>query len=185
MLSPNPVFLFVIASVTALGARGRSASAVAADVVAYLEGQRAERGGSRARAKQEEHTALPSPSNGVAAYYADSAGDGPGTWLGRGAERMGLRGEIDRTDLRAVLEGKDPRSHESLLAATGSAGRTGTPRIGADARSWWSLRGASEVAGVSPAYLRRLAERTHVAVAARVIALMTGQAIPPGPPSGW
>jgi conjugative relaxase-like TrwC/TraI family protein len=94
---------------------------------------------------------------------------------------MGLRGEVDGTDLRAVLEGKDPHGHESLLAATGSADRTGAPLIRMDARSWWSLREASEVAGVSSAYLRRLAERTQVAVAERVVALMTGQAIPPGP----
>jgi conjugative relaxase-like TrwC/TraI family protein len=178
------VCLFVIASVTVLGARGRSASAVAADVVAYLEGQRTERGGSRAQANPTEHTALPSPVNRVAAYYADSAGDGPGTWLGRGADRMGLSGEVDGTDLRAVLEGNDPHGHESLLAATGSAGRIGAPLIRMDARSWWSLQEASEVAGVSPAYLRRLAQHTQAAIAERVVALMAGQAVPPGP-SQW
>jgi conjugative relaxase-like TrwC/TraI family protein len=181
IVSLKPVFLFVIASVTVLGARGRSASAVAADVVAYLEGQRPERGGSRAQATSKEPTALPSPAGGVAAYYADSAGGGPGTWLGRGAQRMELRGEVDSTDLRAVLEGKDPHDHESFVAAAGSAGRTDAPLVRMDARSWWSLREASAVAGVSPAYLRRLADRTQVAVGERVMALMTGQAIPPGP----
>ena len=149
IVSLNPVCLFVIASVTVLGARGRSAGAVAADVVAYLEGQRSERGGSRAQATPKESMALPSPTGEVAAYYADSAGDGPGTWLGQGARRMGLRGEVDGNDLRSVLEGKDPHEHESFLAATGSAGRTRSPTIRMDARSWWSLKEASEVSGVS------------------------------------
>jgi hypothetical protein len=38
MMSAHPPYLRVICSVTVLGARGRSAGAVAADVVSYLEG---------------------------------------------------------------------------------------------------------------------------------------------------
>jgi len=167
----------MICSVTVLGARGRSAGAVAADVVAYLEGRRVERGGSRAEASTE----LPSPVGGVAAYYADSAGEGSGTWLGRGALGLGLSGEVDPADLRWVLSGKDPRSHDDLLSARGSAGRAGGPTARFEDKDWWTFREASEVIGVSPAYLRRLADQTRVASAERAFALMAGQSLPPTP----
>ncbi len=40
-------------------------------------------------------------------YYAE-AGKAPSAWAGRGAERMGLAGEVDRDQFRALLEGRLP-----------------------------------------------------------------------------
>jgi conjugative relaxase-like TrwC/TraI family protein len=160
----------VICSVTTLGARGRTTGAVAADVVSYLEGRRAERGGSRPGVSIE----LPSPAGGVVAYYADAAGEGPGTWFGTGAQRLGLLGDVEGTDLWWVLQGKDPRTHETLLGAQGSAGRANRARRELDDREWWTLKDAGEVLGVSPSYLRRLAERTQRDAAQRAFELMAG-----------
>jgi conjugative relaxase-like TrwC/TraI family protein len=170
----------VICSVTVLGARGRSAASVATGVVAYLEGRRVERGGSR----PGDSTEIPSPVGGVAAYYADSAGEGPGTWLGRGAAGLGLSGDVSGADLRLILQGLDPRSKETLVGAQGSAGRTGGPQGRLDDREWWSLREAGEVIGVSPSYLRRLVDQTRVASAERIFAVMAGQPVPE-PPTLW
>jgi conjugative relaxase-like TrwC/TraI family protein len=171
----GPGCIYVICSVTVLGARGRTFGAVAADVVAYLEGQRAERGGSRAG----QSTELPSPDGGLTTYYADSAGEGSGTWIGRGIDALGLSGEVDGTDLRSVLSGLDPRTHVDLLSPQGSAGRTGGPTGRLDGREWWTLREVGEVIGVSPSYLRRLVDQTQVAIAERTFALMAGQTTSP------
>ena len=46
-------------------------------------------------------------------YYA-GRGEAPGVWLGHGAERLGLNGEVQRDDLVRVLEGRDPRTCEEL-----------------------------------------------------------------------
>jgi conjugative relaxase-like TrwC/TraI family protein len=180
MISPRtcpkePGCIYVICSVTVLGARERTVGAVAADVVAYLEGQRTERGGSRAG----QSTALPAPEGGLTTYYADSAGEGPGTWIGRGIDGLGLSGQVEPADLRSVLSGLDPRTHADLLSAQGSAGRAGGPTGRLDSRQWWTLREASEVIGVSPSYLRRLVDQTQVAIAERTFALMAGQATSP------
>jgi len=153
---------------------------VAADVVAYLEGRRAERGGSRPGVSIE----LPSPDGGVVAYYADSAGEGPGSWFGTGAERLGLLGEVAGTDLWWLLQGKDPRTHETLLGAQGSAGRAQRVRGELDNREWWSLKDAGEVVGVSPRYLRGLAERTREVAAQRLFELMAGKSLSAAP-SVW
>ncbi len=47
-------------------------------------------------------------------YYVAS-GEAPGRWIGAGAERLGLTGEVDPEALRAVLEGRDPASGEPLM----------------------------------------------------------------------
>jgi conjugative relaxase-like TrwC/TraI family protein len=171
----EPPCLYVICSVTVLGAKGRTVGAVATDVVAYLEGRRAERGGSRA-GQPERLT----PDGGLTTYYADSAGEGPGTWLGQGADVLGLHGHVDGADLQSVLSGLDPRTHEPLLGAQGSAGRAGGSIGRLDSREWWTLREASEVIGVSQSYLRRLVDQSQVAIAERTFALMAGQ-----PTSPW
>jgi conjugative relaxase-like TrwC/TraI family protein len=118
---------------------------------------------------------------GVANYYADSAGESPGIWLGRGATGLGLKGEVKGADLRSLLEGKDPRSQETLIGAQGSAGRAGGPTNRFDDREWWTLREAGEVIGVSSSYLRRLVDQTRLASAERAFALMAGQALAPAP----
>ncbi len=48
-------------------------------------------------------------------YYLAS-GEAPGRWIGAGAERLGLTGDVEPGALRAVLEGRDPSSGEPLVA---------------------------------------------------------------------
>jgi conjugative relaxase-like TrwC/TraI family protein len=69
-------------------------------------------------------TTLKGPDAG--AYYVDGPGryylDGdepPGRWLGRGAEALGLAGEVDDDDFLALMDGRDP---------TGRAARHQPPR---------------------------------------------------------
>ena len=58
--------------------------------------------------------------DGAEDYYLN-AGEAPGRWLGRGAEKLGLDGSVTPEALRAVLSGIDPR-HEALrLRATNAA----------------------------------------------------------------
>ncbi|MBS1837490.1 MAG: relaxase domain-containing protein [Actinobacteria bacterium] len=47
-------------------------------------------------------------------YYLGS-GEAPGRWVGAGAVSLGLAGEVESDALRAVLEGRDPGSGESLV----------------------------------------------------------------------
>lgn len=47
-------------------------------------------------------------------YYL-TTGEAPGRWVGAGAERLGLSGEVEPEALRAVLEGRDPTSGEPLM----------------------------------------------------------------------
>jgi conjugative relaxase-like TrwC/TraI family protein len=117
----------------------------------------------------------------VANYYADSAGEGPGTWLGRGAAGLGLAGDVNGAELSLILQGLNPQSQESLVGAQGSAGRTAGPTKRLDDRESWTLREASDVIGVSPSYLRRLVDQTRVASAERAFALMAGHPLPQAP----
>ncbi len=52
---------------------------------------------------------------GLDEYYA-GIGEAPGIWTGRFAPHLGLEGVVDAEDLRAVVEGHDPRSGADLLA---------------------------------------------------------------------
>ncbi len=112
------------------------------------------------------------------------AGEGSGSWFGAGAGRLGLRGEVASTDLWWVLQGKDPRTQETLVGAQGSAGRAHRVRGELDGRDWWSLKDAGEVAGVSPRYLRALAEQTREVAARRLFELLAGQPLSAAP-STW
>lgn len=49
-------------------------------------------------------------------YYASS----PGRWYGKGAEALGLSGEVQAETFAALLEGSDPRTGEELAAAGGA-----------------------------------------------------------------
>lgn len=169
--------LCVICSVTTLGARGRRAAAVARDVVQYLEGRRAERGGSRAAERIE----LPSPEGGTVAYYADSADEGPGTWLGKGASALGLGGVVHGGDLTRILEGNHPATGEPLIAAQGSAGRKGGGTLALDDRPGWTMTDAARAAGVTARYLRRLAADTEQAGVRRAMEVMAGVTLTPAP----
>lgn len=73
---------------------------------------------------EPDGTAQRGSPDGPSRYYADS-GEEPGRWLGRAADRAGLRGEVQRGDFAAVLSGRDPLTGERLISAQGSAGRRG------------------------------------------------------------
>ena len=70
-------------------------------------------------------------SAGQEAYYLDevldgredyylSAGEAPGRWAGRLADRLGLTGTVDADPLRAVLAGHDPTGTYKLRSTTAS-----------------------------------------------------------------
>ena len=47
------------------------------------------------------------------AYYT-GAGEAPGVWIGEGAAKLGLEGEVAADDLRAVLAGMRPGSRRAV-----------------------------------------------------------------------
>jgi conjugative relaxase-like TrwC/TraI family protein len=53
--------------------------------------------------------------DGVEGYYL-ARGEEPGRWLGHGADRLGLTGEVTAVQLRAVLDGRDPTTGGELAA---------------------------------------------------------------------
>jgi conjugative relaxase-like TrwC/TraI family protein len=54
-------------------------------------------------------------------YYVAS-GEVPGRWLGSGSVLLGLDGEVTPEDLRAILDGLDPRTGEPLVGYRKNAG---------------------------------------------------------------
>jgi conjugative relaxase-like TrwC/TraI family protein len=61
-------------------------------------------------------------ASGIEDYYT-GVGEAPGEWLGSGAGELSLSGKLDAAELRALMEGVDPRSGEALLG-----GGPGRPR---------------------------------------------------------
>lgn len=105
-------------TITPLGGSRQDLGAVVDAIVAYL----------RPRSAGIADTAARDGRDGVTLYYADD-GEEPGRWLGAGAARNGLSGEVAAAELGAVLSGRDPRTGERLITAQGSAGRR--PHLGA------------------------------------------------------
>ena len=58
-----------------------------------------------------------SVAGGAEDYYTRS-GEARGVWLGRGANELGLVGEVGEEQLRPLLEGIDPRTGEVLRRST-------------------------------------------------------------------
>jgi conjugative relaxase-like TrwC/TraI family protein len=56
-------------------------------------------------------------ARGLDEYYS-GAGELPGRWIGRGAELLGLSGELDGEGLDGILEGRDPRNGTRLTEST-------------------------------------------------------------------
>ncbi len=54
-------------------------------------------------------------ADGVEAYYS-LRGESAGRWLGRGATRLGLDGQVEGAQLKAILDGSDAATGESLGA---------------------------------------------------------------------
>ena len=58
---------------------------------------------------------ISSVAKGMEDYYM-GAGEAPGVWQGGWAESLGLEGVVHAAELRALVDGLDPRSGEDLLA---------------------------------------------------------------------
>ena len=54
-------------------------------------------------------------------YYAEE----PGFWGGKGAQRLGLVGQVTREQFGAIAENRDPRNHERLTVRTKDDRRAG------------------------------------------------------------
>ena len=70
----------------------------------------------------QESYYLSKVAQGIEDYYSGK-GEVPGVWIGRGAARLGLVGEVAGAELRAVLGGIDPATGQRL------AGREGVKRV--------------------------------------------------------
>ena len=92
-----------------LGAASKSVAAVAKAVVDYLQGGL---GGPGA--------GLLSAGGGAAQYYGDSP-EGPGRWVGAGAEFQRLHGTVQRGAFQRLLEGRHPHTGARLITARRSA----------------------------------------------------------------
>lgn len=141
------------AVVTALRAPTGATALAAAATMDYVSGGR--------------QPALPRPSDGddVVGYFADQTPEGPGRWLGAGADQFGLSGTVERHSLEALLRGDDPNSGSPLLSGRGSNRRAQAARIAPEPVSWdeahYTIQDAATLAGVSDRYLRRVAGRTR------------------------
>jgi conjugative relaxase-like TrwC/TraI family protein len=56
-------------------------------------------------------------------YYTGDRAAGAGTWQGRGAERLGLAGEVAPQDFAALLAGRSPRDGRQLVAPDTRSGK--------------------------------------------------------------
>jgi conjugative relaxase-like TrwC/TraI family protein len=163
----------VIATIKVLGLTARDFATIAAAarrVVEYVQGGPG-----------------PHPSAGPSGYYAGSGENDAavvkGKARGTAAAMVGLRASVGAEQLQRVLLGRHAVTGAWLLPTRGSAGRSqahGHRFAGetAEVPDVLSLTEAARVAGVSPQYLRRLAE-DHALVAA-----LTSTADPPGKPTG-
>jgi len=62
---------------------------------------------------------LDTVARGAEEYYT-GAKEAPGQWVGRSAERLGLRGEVDPDVLHRILEGADPTTGQPLTRTQGA-----------------------------------------------------------------
>jgi conjugative relaxase-like TrwC/TraI family protein len=106
--------------------------------------------------------------------------------LGAGAARLGLAGHVDREDLARLLGGRDPRTGERLILATGSAGRRATIGIGAhtvdgvDGERLYDARDAAAALGLEADQLDRLVRAGTAVAFASMLGGLTGRT-PPRP----
>jgi conjugative relaxase-like TrwC/TraI family protein len=66
---------------------------------------------------------LDSVAKGIEDYYAGH-GEAPGVWMGAGAAALGLSGQVEGDDLRAVLAGQEPGG-EMLVSGKAALTRSG------------------------------------------------------------
>ncbi len=72
-------------------------------------------------------------------YYEHDTQDRKGEWYGKGAERLGLNGEVSKSDFHALLDGRSPKGEQLSIE------RAGTSRVARTRayRSWPSWRATS------------------------------------------
>lgn len=77
--------------------------------------------------KAGDAAAMSSYYEGLAAKddYYTNGGEPPGRWIGQGAERMGLDGDVREGELRAAFHGYHPRTGEAIAARLGDAHKPG------------------------------------------------------------
>ena len=178
-------------SVTVLGASAGRTSRAANHIVAYLEGQDsavATTSDSKARAGSVPSAdGLTAGTTSVGSYYADAAVT-QGRWRGTGAlpENFDLGPTVHPSDLRRVLLGQDPRDGETLLAATGSSGRSsgkshGVPSLDNNDEEVLGVSEVAKVVGVDASYIRRVAKDTAALRLAQHDAARTGTDAPNTP----
>ncbi len=83
------------------------------------------------------------------------AGESPGRWSGRGADRLGLRGEVAAADLEAVLAGRDPGADRWLRRE--APGRS----VGGVDLVWCAPKSVSLLGLLGPAELAREVTAAH------------------------
>jgi conjugative relaxase-like TrwC/TraI family protein len=67
-----------------------------------------------AKAAKEYYTQHIAPGD----YYSKDGAEMPGTWDGKGAERLGLSGEVKKEDIFALFENRDPKTGKQLTPRT-------------------------------------------------------------------
>jgi conjugative relaxase-like TrwC/TraI family protein len=67
----------------------------------------------------QESYYLSKVARGIEDYYSGD-GEAPGVWMGRGAERLGLAGEVPGSALRAGLAGRNPLTDAQLAGTPGA-----------------------------------------------------------------
>ncbi len=136
-------------TITPLGASGQSAGRVARRIVEYLHGKQTSPGRSVLNP-------APGPTcSDAVAYFSDSM-EGAGMWLGEGAAALNLEGEVNPTDLEAILAGRDPATGLRLVGAAGSSQRkqlrAGTAaRYGRDGVALFTVADTAVLLGVTKA----------------------------------
>jgi Ti-type conjugative transfer relaxase TraA len=70
-------------------------------------------------APDQQQYYLDTVARGAEEYYARGK-EAPGRWVGRAAERLGLRGEVEPLELHRVLYGADPRTGLPLTRTQGA-----------------------------------------------------------------
>ena len=116
--------------------------------------------------------------DGTASYYADSV-EGPGEWIGRGIEGVTMQGPVAPDDFRRLLLGHDPRTDLALV--TRFPEPIVVPAPEQTNELWLSVTEAAKIAGVSAAYLRRLARHSEHALVRRTVELLAGAPLTPTP----
>ena len=84
-------------------------------------------------------------------YYVAS-GEVPGRWLGSGSALLGLEGEVAPEDLRAMLDGLDPRTGEALVGYRKNVGFDLTLSAPKSVSLLWGFGGQATAAEVVAAH---------------------------------